>query len=281
MSSPESKSCVWIVLGALVALPILIALWPLFLIGGLLALGVWGVIAYLDLMVVQDATAWADPLLGRICRLGHHHGLIKQLQVRGEWGKRQLVLDLKLLEGDDTDARLFDRDIHLPLSQHPGSMANVGLAASLRRRMREQDFELINHLAVEAQAMQSAIGWIEELNWSRQALTTLGQMEMDVQETLDLAPGNALLEPAIPQLQEAQRRIHAERSQIEEGLDEALDRSQQLAEFLTVPASVRRMLNFDPTSFDNRTRLKDLRRTFNDLVLLNDTFRELSAQKLA
>ena len=281
MSSPESKSCVWIVLGALVALPILIALWPLFLIGGLLALGVWGVIAYRDLMVVHDATAWADPLLGRICRLGHHHGLIKQLQVRGEWGKRQLVLDLKLLEGDDTDARLFDRDIHLPLSQHPGSMANVGLAASLRRRMREQDFELINHLAVEAQAMQSAIGWIEELNWSRQALTTLGQMEMDVQETLDLAPGNALLEPAIPQLQEAQRRIHAERSQIEEGLDEALDRSQQLAEFLTVPASVRRILNFDPTSFDNRTRLKDLRRSFNDLVLLNDTFRKLSAQKLA
>ena len=69
------------------------------------------------------------------------------------------------------------------------------------------------------------------------------EMEADLRQTLKLAPGNDLLEPGIPQLEEAQQRLISERQQL-------------------------------------TTALIELRCSFNVLALLNDVFRELSSQKL-
>ena len=55
---------------------------------------------------------------------------------------------------------------------------------------------------------------------------------------------------------------------------------RQLVDFLSVPQSVRGLLNFDPQRLHDPGRLEELRRSFHDLVMLNDIFRELSSKKL-
>lgn len=51
--------------------------------------------------------------------------------------------------------------------------------------------------------------------------------------------------------------------------------------FLCIQASVRRIIQFDPVQISNRSRFQQLRQSFNYVVLLNQCFHDLSAQKLA
>ncbi len=272
----ENSRKKWIVLGILICLPVLLALWPLTLTAGLIAFGVKSLRHHRELMLQENVAAWLARRKGSYCRYGNRHGLIEALTLRGPVSSRELVLNLKLLEADGSGASFTPLELPLPGAAFP----HQAWALALNRQLRSLDVELVNDMAVEHEAMQTAEAWFKELIWTREALGTLEQMETDLRQTLKLAPGNDLLEPGIPQLKEAEQRLIGERQQLTAALNESLKVLRQLVDFLSVPKSVRSLLNFDPHRLHDPGRLRELRRSFNDLVMLNDVFRELSSQKL-
>ena len=272
----EKSGSKWIVLGLLICLPVLLALWPLTLAAGLIAFGLRSLRQHQDQILQEDVAAWFARRKGSVCRYGNRHGLIEALTLRGTISSRELVLNLKLLEADGSGASFTPLELALPGAASP----RQAWASALNGQLRSMDVELVNAMAVEHQAVHTAEAWFKELIWTREALSTLEQMEADLRQTLKLAPGNDLLEPGIPQLKEAQQRLISERQQLTAALQETLDVLRQLVDFLSVPKSVRSLLNFDPQRLHDPGRLKELRRSFHDLVMLNDVFRELSAQKL-
>ena len=277
MASADGNNGCWVALGLLIALPVVLALWPLILAAGLVGLVIWGVGSYPKLMLEQDTAVWSTRHQGMVCRCGSHHGLVEGLSLVGDNKHRRLVLALKLLEAKDTDVEFTS--VNLPLPNL--NLAGQSFAAALNQQLRANDVKLVDELAVEHQAMRTAEAWLQELHWSRQALSTLMQMDTDLKRTLAMAPGNELLEPAIPQLEEARQRIATEWTQVQDALREALDVLQQLVAFLSVPASVRGVLTFELGPVHDTGRLKALRQSFDDVVLLNNVFRELSAQRRA
>ena len=54
--------------------------------------------------------------------------------------------------------------------------------------------------------------------------------------------------------------------------------ARHLGDFLCISASARRIVQFDPVQISNRSRFQQLRQSFNDVVLLNQCFQDLSAQ---
>jgi hypothetical protein len=57
--------------------------------------------------------------------------------------------------------------------------------------------------------------------------------------------------------------------------------ARKLVDFLSVPEAIRPILSFDLEQLVDPGRLAALEQSFQEVVLLNDTFRELSARKLA
>ncbi len=57
--------------------------------------------------------------------------------------------------------------------------------------------------------------------------------------------------------------------------------ARKLVDFLSVPEAIRPILTFDLEQLVDPGRLTTLQQSFQEVVLLNDTFRELSARKLA
>lgn len=280
MDKPEEgKGCLITVL-VLFGLGLIVRFWAVFIVVGLIALAFWCLRAYGEQASLLQAEIWAIRQRRAICRYGERHGRISDFSFNTARGQRELVLSLKLFEDDELEARIVNESLALQI-QTSLTQSEAQIGAAFRRLLKENNLELVNDVSVEAQAVRAAEEWFAELQWSREALERLRQMAADVESTLELAPGNALLEPAIPQLEDNQQRISKEWTQIREAMQESRYYSKQLVEFLSVPESVRRMLNFDPQSFRSTHRLQELRQGFEDLVLLNDTFRELSKKRLA
>ena len=94
------------------------------------------------------------------------------------------------------------------------------------------------------------------------------------------AEGNELLEAAIPQLQQALAAFNAERDKLQEANHSAGEMLRKLHDFLSVPDGIRPILNFDLDQIFDPQRLTALEQSFSEVVLLNDTFRELSRDAL-
>ena len=61
----------------------------------------------------------------------------------------------------------------------------------------------------------------------------------------------------------------------------AAEMLRKLNDFLSVPASIRPILTFDLDQLFDPQRFSDLERSFSEVVLLNDAFRQLSEDRLA
>jgi hypothetical protein len=135
----------------------------------------------------------------------------------------------------------------------------------------------VNDLSVEARATQAAIECLREISWTEGAIEKLTELLASTRRTLAKARGNELLEPSIPQLQQALAAFDAE----ENKLRQARAIARKLVDFLSVPEAIRPILSFDLDQLVDPGRLAALEQSFQEVVLLNDTFRELSARKLA
>ena len=75
MANADGNSGCWAAIGILVALPVVLALWPLIVAAGLVGLVIWGVGSYSKLMLEQDTAVWSTRHRGLVCRCRSHHGL--------------------------------------------------------------------------------------------------------------------------------------------------------------------------------------------------------------
>ena len=188
-----------------------------------------------------------------------------------------LSLQMTLLKQNNKVFELAANTNHLG----PWTPSTTPLRAQLRGLLKRADVALVHEIAVEAHAMRNLNQWLDEISWSDQAIQTLQRMDCEAEKAIKVAHGNPLLEQSIPQLQQAQQRYRSERSTLQTAAKEARTMARHLGDFLCIPASARRIIQFDSVPISNRSRFRELRQSFNDVVLLNQCFQDLSAQKLA
>lgn len=269
----------WIGLASLsvLMLPLLILLWPLTVI--VLVFGICHWSRHPQGVLISEISAWNRRYGGAVVRAQDRHGLIRQLTLKPAELSTQTVmwLEMTLLE---PSGRLFTlKDHAIPLG--PWQRTAKTFRAHLRGLMKNADVALVNEIAVEAQALRNLNQWLKEIAWSDQAIDALKRMDREAEETIQIAFGNPLLEGSITQLQLAQQRYRSESEELKAAANEARTMARHLGNFLCIPASARRIIQFDPVRISNRSRFQQLRQSFNDVVLLNQCFRDLSAQKLA
>ena len=274
-----SLNWTWIGLASIsvLMLPVLILLWPLTLMAVVIGLCRWG--PHHQGVVASEISAWNQRHSGAVVCVRERHGLIRQLVLNPAEHSAQTVLCLQvnLLEPRGRAFALTEQAYQLG----PWHRTATPFRTQLRGLMKTADVALVNEIAVEAQALRNLSQWLEEIAWSDQALETLQRMDHEAEDAIRVAFGNPLLEDSIPQLQQAQQRYRSERSTLQTAANEARTTVRHLGDFLCIPASARRVIQFDSMPISNRSRFRELRQSFNDVVLLNQCFRDLSAQKLA
>lgn len=83
-------------------------------------------------------------------------------------------------------------------------------------------------------------------------------------------------EASIPQLQQALSAFDAERQKLSQARHSTGEMLRKLHDFLSVPDGIRPILSFDLEQLFDPQRFADLERSFDEVVLLNDSFRQLS-----
>ena len=96
-----------------------------------------------------------------------------------------------------------------------------------------------------------------------------------------MAKGNELLEPSIPQLQQALSTFEEEQERLSSYLKESLSVLRKLNDFLSVPETIRPILNFDLDHVFDPGRFQQLEDSFQEVVTLNAVFQDLSRDRVA
>lgn len=274
----ERLNWAWIGMACLsvLMLPVLILFWPLTLIAMVVGLCRWR--RHHQRLLVTEISAWNQSHAGTVVCVQGRHGLIEQLKLKPAEGSTEVVLWLQvnLLERSTRLLELHSHSIQLG-TWHP---AATSFRAQLRRLQKTAEVTLVNEIAVEAQALRNFNQWLDEIAWSNQAIETLKRMDREAEDAIRVAAGNPLLEDSIPQLQQAQQRYRSESSELKTAANEARTMARYLSDFLCIPASARQIIQFDNAQISNRSQFQQLRQSFNDVVLLNQCFQDLSSQKL-
>jgi hypothetical protein len=216
------------------------------------------------------------------CRYQGSYGTIQAVQISDAPQVPQIVVLCRTLA--DTSDGLVGTDHRIPLAPGHG-MDTPRTPRQVGTLMASQGLSLLNDLSVEAKVVRAAMEALRERDLTQRALARLGELQADVDGTLALAPDNELLQPSIPQLQDAKKRFAAEESRLRgalEGTDAIL---RKLHNFLQVPANVQPILNFDLDALlaelEDPTRFSELEKLFSEVVELNVIYRQLEAEKLA
>ncbi|MEB3166894.1 MAG: hypothetical protein VKO65_09540 [Cyanobacteriota bacterium] len=215
---------------------------------------------------------------GDVFRFGDRYGRITRVQVAGLPGQGRFQVLSELLEDGAEGIRLRSQSQQLT---PPADLAPLASSRGIGRFLAGEGIAEVGDLAVEARATQAAIECLRETEWTAGALERLEELIRSTRRTLAKAAGNELLEPSIPQLQEALEAFSAEERKLREAGEDAGRMLGKLMDFLSVPEELRPILNFDLDQLFDPQRLQSLERSFEEVVLINDTFRDLCRDRLA
>jgi hypothetical protein len=144
---------------------------------------------------------------------------------------------------------------------------------------------LLGDLSVEAKAVRATMEALRERELTERTLNRLAELQSDVDTTLALAPGNELLQPSLPQLEQARERFAAEESRLRSALENTDAILRKLHDFLLIPENIQPILSFDLdevlAKLEDPTRFSELEELFSEVVELNAIYRELEGEKLA
>jgi hypothetical protein len=163
----------------------------------------------------------------------------------------------------------------------PAERLQLRSASGVANWLRGGGIAKLEDLSVEFKAVKAAMECLRERSWTNKALGKLDGLRTSVLDTLTKAKGNELLEGAIPQLQQGLDAFNGEREKLQQANRNAAEMLRKLHDFLSVPAGIRPILNFDFDQLFNPQRFSDLEQSFSEVVLLNDAFRQLSEDRLA
>ena len=267
---------------ALLAVGVVLANWPLFLALVLLFLifvfMTSAVLEYnmrqLKLLVQQaDRRVRDDP-----CRVRQSFGVIQAIALAGDLATPRIEIRCRTLAATGSQLEAEEQCISLSPPTQPQQLRNV---SGITHWVQTGGITLLDDLSVEAKATRAAMECLRERAWSKEGLGKMDDLRTSVIHTLAKAKGNELLESSIPQLREALRTFEAEHAKLQDAHDSADEMLRKLHDFLSVPDDVRPILNFDLDQLYDPQRFADLKQSFSEVVLLNDTFRELSRDALA
>jgi hypothetical protein len=230
-----------------------------------------------SLVAAADERYRQDP-----CRFQGGFGTIQALQLNDAAQPPRIEVLCRTLA--DTSDGLVPTDHRIPLTpgnafDPPRTPRQVGTL------MAQQGVTLLADLSVEAKAVRAAMEALRERDLTQRALARLAELQADVDATLALAPGNELLQPSVPQLQQARERFATEEIRLREAHTSSDTILRKLHDFLQVPADIQPILNFDldalVAELDDPTRYADLEELFSEVVELNAIYRQLEGEKLA
>jgi hypothetical protein len=266
----------------LMALGFVLAYWPLFLTLALLALVIYAVAAQGQQQKQRQLKAFVETADRRVrddpCRVRERFGLIQSISLAGDLFTPRLDILCRTIAGPSSQPEL--EEIRISLSP-PAEPQLLRSATGMASWLRGGGVTLLDDLSVEAKATRAAMECLREHSWTREALVKLGGLRSSLLETLAKAKGNELLEPAIPQLQEALQAFEQETHKLQQAHHSAGDMLRKLHDFLSVPDGIRPILSFDLDHLFDSERFSALEQSFSEVVLLNDAFRQLSKDKLA
>ncbi len=267
---------------ALIALGFLLAYWPLFLALALLIF----VIALISSAVMEQNRRLLKALVEQAnlrvrndpCQVQSRFGVIKAVQLAGDLATPSLEIHCCLLV--DSGGQMQAEDQRISLSP-PAERQQLCSGSGIGRWLAAGGITLLEDLSVEAKATRAAMECLRERAWTEDALTKMKTLKASVIATLAKAEGNELLEPAIPQLQEALRVFKAEHAKLLAAANSSEEMLRKLHDFLSVPEGIRSILNFDLDQLYDPNRFAELEQSFSEVVVLNETFRQLSRDALA
>ena len=267
---------------ALLALGFVLAYWQFFLAAGLLVL-VFYAVAYAvlqqdhrqlkALVAAADRRARQDP-----CRTRECFGVIQAITLADNLQPPRIDVLCRLISS--SGGHLVAQETCVSLSP-PVERLQLRSAGGVAKWLSAGGITQLEELSVEAKAVKAAMECLREREWTTEALGKLEDLRSSVLDTLVKAKGNELLEPAIPQLQQALSAFNAERAKLQQAQHSAGEMLRKLHDFLSVPDGIRPILNFDLDLLFDPLRFSALEQSFSEVVLLNETFRELSKDALA
>ena len=266
----------------LMALGVVLAYWSVFLAIGLVTLLIYA-LALPGLQQKQrQLKALVEGAQRRVrqdpCQVREHFGIVQSITLAGDLFTPRITIFCRTIANTGNQLDGEERCISLSPPPDPQLLRS---SAGVVRWLREGGIVLFDDLSVEAKATRAAMECLRERSWTKEALDKLVGLRTSVVETLGKARGNELLEPSIPQLQQALGAFEQEQRKLEQANRSAAEMLRKLNDFLSVPASIRPILNFDLDQLFDPQRFSDLEQSFSEVVLLNDAFRQLSEERLA
>ena len=214
---------------------------------------------------------------GDVCRIDERFALVEAIDSEGNARQARLLLHIATIEPRDGALALVR---HVQRLTPPADLRCIASNLSFADFLEGQGITMVNDLAVEAKATQAAITCLREAEWARQSLQTMAELIGSTRDTLAKAQGNELLEPAIPQLEEALAAFSREENKLAGHQQDAARMLGKLHDFLSVPEALRPILNFDLDGLFDPARRRDLEASFQEVVSLNQAFGELSRDRL-
>jgi hypothetical protein len=279
-TTSNTGGCAVLFAGAAVVL--VLAYWQFFLVVALVVVAAALVAALIRQQTLRRlrliAAAAHRRFAGNVFRFGERYGVIERVQLAVP--PAPLALEVRSLELQEEDGEVRLSSTHRRLTP-PADFSQLAGNSAIARFLAAAEITEVNDLSVEARATQAAIECLREISWTGGAIEKLTELLGSTRRTLAKARGNELLEPSIPQLKEALAAFDAEESKLRQARADARAMARKLVDFLSVPEAIRPILSFDLEQLVDPGRLAALEQSFQEVVVLNDTFRELSARKLA
>ena len=267
---------------ALAALGFVLAYWQVFLVAGLLILAIVAVVQALlqqNHRQLQALVAAADRRVRQTpCQVQDTFGVIASLQLAGDLHTPRI--DVRCCTLSAAGKALTTEEVCISLSP-PAQRQQLRAAGGVANWLRGGGITQLEDLSVECKAVKAAMECLREQEWTNKALGKIDGLRSSVIDTLAKATGNELLEGAIPQLQQALTAFDGERQKLQQANRNAGEMLRKLHDFLSVPAGIRPILNFDFDQLFDPQRFSALEQSFSEVVLLNDAFRQLSDDRLA
>lgn len=276
---------------ALMALGVVLAYWPLFLTLGLLVLAIGVVLQPVLQQKQRQLQSLVEAADRRVrdqpCQVRERFGVVESIRLAGDRFNPRIDIRCRAISAAEpelsaaeaelgaAEAALRAEELSFSLSPPPQQLT-LGSASGLAGWLGAGGISLLDDLSVESKATTAAMACLRELDWIAKALVKLEGLRSSVRDTLAKAEGNELLEPAIPQLRQALSTFDAERATLLTARRHSARMLRKLHDFLSVPAGIRPILNFDLDQLFDPQRLSALEQSFSEVVLLNDSFRQLS-----
>jgi hypothetical protein len=219
------------------------------------------------------------------CQLRGRFGLIESIALIDPMPSSEIRVHCRLIAASSDDeqlaqqappaSRLVAEDVYLRLVP-PADRLRLRAASGVGAMLGSAGITPLDALSVEAKAVKAAMECIRERDWSHEALARLDGLNRGLLDTLAKARGNELLEASIPRLKQALSAFAAEEQRLRQARDSADSMLAKLHDFLSVPAAIRPILQFDLDQLFDPQRLADLEQSFAEVVQLNDAFGELA-----